>query len=371
MPTNSTGNKLHDELGEKVSDEGIVGEEKGFDPKNAEADSVSSVDKAGEAAPTAKPLPKTKAGMVQAAYDKLNAMKKDDVKKTVEKMMYEAKAEDAEEDDDEDDEDMEDDESMMSKTNEKKKKGSMKEDIEALVDSEATLSEGFKEKAEVIFEAALKSKVSEHVERLEESYAKELAEETDRIQNDLVEKVNDYLTYVVEGWVEENKLAIENGLRAEIAESFMGSLKNLFAEHYVDVPESKVDLVDELAKKNETLEEELNNSVKRSIRLNEKVKDLTREQLIREAAADLTETQAEKLRSLSEDLDFDSAETFEKKIDTLKESYFAESGKKKTPSSMTSDDFLAEEAGTEDEDQNIDVSPTMARYLDAISRSNK
>jgi len=368
MPINNDGSKLHDELGgNKVSDEGIVGEEKGFDPENAEADSVSSVDSAADAAPKAKPLPKTKAGMVQAAYDKLNAMKKDDVAKMVEKMMSEAKEEEEGEDDEDDMEDGESEMSMEKKTKKegKKKDHSMKEDIQALVDSEATLSEGFKEKAEVIFEAALKSKISDHVERLEEAYTRELAEETDRIQSDLVEKVDGYLTYVVENWVEDNKLAIENGLRTEIAESFMGSLKNLFSEHYVEVPDSKVDLVDELAKKNSNLEEELNSSVNRSIRLNEKVKDLTREKIISEAASDLTETQAERLRSLSEDLDFDSEETFEKKISTLKESYF---GTDKPISG--NDDLLAEDSEAQTDEETTEVSGSMARYLDAISRSN-
>ena len=371
MPKSSTDNKLHDELGGyKVSDEGIVGEEKGHDPESAEADSVSSVDKAADAAPKAKPLPKTKAGMVQAAYDKLNAMKKDDVAKMVEKMMSEAKEADMDDYDDDEDEDDEDESKMSSEKYRKegkgKKNGSMKEDIQALVDSEATLSEGFKEKAEVIFEAALKSKVSDHVERLEEQYTKELAEETDRIQTEMVDKVNEYLDYVVENWIEENKIAIENGLRAEVAESFMGSLRNLFAEHYVDVPDSKVDLVDELAKKNANLEEELSSSVKRSIRLNEKVKELNRDKVIREAAADLTETQAEKLGSLAEDLEFDGVEAFQKKISTLKESYFS-AGTVSDHSS--SDDFLGEEAGLAD-DKNRDVSDRMAQYLDALSRSN-
>ena len=377
MPTNSTGTELHDELGgdtRKVSDEGIVGvdEEKGPSGKPTEVAKgagVDEVDKGSDAAPKAKPLPKTKAGMVQAAYDKLNAMKKDDVKKTVEKMMYEAKDAEAEDEDEED----EDDESTSEYMKERKKgkkhhaKEDFDADLNALVESEATLSEGFKEKAEVIFEAAVKSKVSEHVENLEEQYTKELAEETDRIQNEMVESVNGYLDYVVENWMEENKLAIENGLRAEIAESFMGSLKNLFAEHYVEVPDSKVDLVDELAKKNESLEEELNSSVKRSIRLNEKVKDLTREKVIREAAADLTETQAEKLRSLAEDMEFDSVDTFEKKIDTLKESYFSGSEDSGETHTSSGADLLGEEI---ESDETHNVSDRMASYLDALSRSN-
>src|SRR6056297_193242 len=321
-------NNLRDELvDDKVSDEGITDLDEAMDGTG-----IDAVKKGVAAAPKAKPLPKTKAGMIKAAYDKMSEMKKDDLAKAVEKMMYDEMYEAKEEEDMEDDE-----ESEMSKANEKKMKknekmhkDSMKEDIEALVDSEATLSEGFKEKAEVIFEAALNAKVGERVEELEESYQQELTEETDRIQTELVEKVDGYLNYVVENWMEDNKLAIENGLRAEIAESFMGALKGVFQEHYVEVPEGKTNVVDELANKVDTLEEELNNSVRKSMTLKEKVQDLTREKIIREAADDLTVSQAEKLRGLAEGIDFENEEAFTQKVDTLKESYFGEGTEKKS-----------------------------------------
>jgi hypothetical protein len=357
MPKDNNGNELHDELGgNKVSDEGIVGEEKGFDPANAESDSVAAVSKASDTAPKAKPLPKTKAGMVQAAYDKMNAMKKDDLKKTLEKFMMEYDAEAGEE------------EMPQTTSGNGQQSESFDSDLKALVDSEATLSEGFKEKAEVIFEAALSSKVSEHVQRLEESYAKELAEETDRVREELVEKVDGYLNYVVESWMEDNKLAIENGLRADIAESFMGALKGVFTEHYVEVPESKTDLVDELAGKVEKLEEELNGSVQRSITLNERVKELSREKIIREAAGNLSETQAEKLKSLVEEVDFESEEAFTKKVSTIKESYFSGKGSS-TPETSTSitqgDDLISEDTG---EEETRTVSPSMARYVEALKK---
>lgn len=370
----SNDSKLRDDLvNDKVSDEGIANLDEAKDPSGkvgkppevAKSAGVDELDKADDAAPKAKPLPKTKAGLIKAAYDKMDAMKKDDLAKAVEKMMYEAKEE-------EDEDDMEGGDSEMSKTEgkgkykkeAKKKDHSMKEDLDALVSSEATLSEGFKEKAEVIFEAALNAKVGERIEELEESYQQELAEETDRIQSELVEKVDGYLNYVIENWMEDNKLAIENGLRAEIAESFMGALKGVFQEHYVEVPESKVDLVDELASKVDRLEEELNDSVTRAMSLKEQVKGLTREKIIAEASDDLTVSQAEKLRKLAEGIDFENEEIFAEKIDTIKESYF---GDEENSSKKMFED-TAIDADVAEEQEN--VSGSMARYLDALRRDS-
>jgi hypothetical protein len=370
---------LRDDLvNDKVSDEEIANLDEAKKAKEvAKGTGVDEVDKAANAAPKAKPLPKTKAGMIKAAYDKMHSMNKDDLAKTVEKMMYEAKEKEGD-----DEEDMEDGDSEMSKTNEKygkkkkanekyKKDHSMKEDIQALVDSEATLSEGFKEKAETIFEAALNAKVGERIEELEENYQEELAEETDRIQSELVEKVDGYLNYVIENWMEDNKLAIENGLRAEIAESFMGALKGVFQEHYVEVPESKVDVVDELAGKVDRLEDELNESVTRAMTLKEQVQSLTREKIVNEAADDLTVAQAEKLRGLTEGIDFENEETFEEKVATIKESYFGEDTR--TSSSNTASTMFEETGIDADvaEDQDENLSGPMAQYVAALKRANK
>lgn len=370
---------LRDDLvNDKVSDEEIANLDEAKKAKEvAKGTGVDEVDKASDAAPKAKPLPKTKAGMIKAAYDKMHSMNKDDLAKTVEKMMYEAKEKEGD-----DEEDMEDGDSEMSKTNEKygkkkkanekyKKDHSMKEDIQALVDSEATLSEGFKEKAETIFEAALNAKVGERIEELEENYQEELAEETDRIQSELVEKVDGYLNYVIENWMEDNKLAIENGLRAEIAESFMGALKGVFQEHYVEVPESKVDVVDELAGKVDRLEDELNESVTRAMTLKEQVQSLTREKIVNEAADDLTVAQAEKLRGLTEGIDFENEGTFEEKVATIKESYFGEDAR--TSSSNTASTMFEETGIDADvaEDQDENLSGPMAQYVAALKRANK
>lgn len=333
--------ELQDELVEdvEVSDEEL---EEAHDPENAETQSVASVDKAANVT-TQQPkrkgdksnseaMPKTKAALLQAAYNKMSKMKKGDMEKA-----YEAMCEGT----------WDEDESIME--------SNFDEDLNALVESEATLSEGFKDKAGIIFEAALKSKLSEHVERLEEQYAEELAEETARIQSDLVEKVDGYLNYVVEQWMDNNKLAVETGLRTEISESFMAQLHQVFTEHYIEVPESKVDLVDELAAKVEELEEQVSTHVDANIELKESVKTLKREAIIRESAIGLSETQAEKLKSLVEDVDFEDADTFATKVATIKESYFKE----------TKADVISEEAQIEDTTE-VQVSPVMQRYLDAL-----
>lgn len=235
------------------------------------------------------------------------------------------------------------------------------EDLDALVNDEATLSEDFKAKTAVIFEAAVKSKLAEEVDRLEEAYAAELTEATALLSEEMVGKVDSYLNYVVENWMEENKLAVQSGLRAEIAEGFMGKLKDLFVESYVDVPESKVDLVDELATAYEELEESANEAIAKSIELGEEVQGLQRAAIIRESSKDLAETQVEKLEALTADIDFVSEEAFTAKVATLKESYF--SAKASTPTPMIEED-ADEAAGI------VETTDTMAQYLKAIRKSS-
>lgn len=234
------------------------------------------------------------------------------------------------------------------------------DDLNALVDNEATLSEEFKEKTAVIFEAAVKSKVAAEINRLEEAYAVELEEEVSTIKTDLVEKVDSYLNYVVENWMEENKLAIQTGLRAEIAEGFMNGLKDLFVENYIEVPESKVDLVDDLAEQVEELEEKLNKSTAQAMEVSEELETLKREAIIREASKDLAETQVEKLKTLAGDIDFVSEEAFTTKVATIKESYFT----KATAETVTEE---VEEEG----DAIVETSDVMSRYIKAIQQASK
>lgn len=237
-----------------------------------------------------------------------------------------------------------------------------KEDLDALVASEATLSEGFREKAATIFEAAFSAKVDAEINRLEESYNEQLAEETASIKADLVEKVDNYLNYVVEQWMEENSLAVEQGLRTEIAEDFMTALKSVFTEHYIQVPEAKVDLVDGLAEQVATLEEQLAKVTEHNIALAESVRDLNRAAIIAEAAEGLTVAQAEKLAELAEGVDFESDSAFAKKVATIKESYFPA----KKP-------VIAEELEVSEDENGMEVSssPLMQAYLEAIAKSTK
>ena len=330
--------------------------EEAHDPKNAEAQSIASVKGAEGKGKTAKEpggkggakdpmqkLPGTKAGMINAMYMKASKMKKEELAGMFNKIMGETVAEE-----------LETDAQPMVEY-----QADFSQDLDALIESEATLSEEFKAKTAVIFEAAIKSKLSEEIDRLEESYANELEEELSATKADLVEKVDSYLNYVVEGWMEENKLAVQSGLRTEIAEKFMTSLKDLFTESYIEVPESKVDLVDELAAEVEELEEALNGSMQKAIQVSEELEMMKRSEVIREASKDLAETQVEKLAKLVEDIDFEDTETFAEKVKVVKESYF----KKETVESVI-------EETTEDDDGNImESSTSMAQYINAIRKS--
>ena len=241
-------------------------------------------------------------------------------------------------------------------------KADFKDDLKALVAEEATLSDEFKQKAEIIFEAAIQSKLTDEIDRLEEKYNEELEAEIQSTKSDLVEKVDNYLNYVVENWMEDNKLAVQSGLRTEIAEKFMNNLKDLFTESYIDVPESKVDLVDDLAAEVEELEETLNNQTAKTIAMTEELEGYQREAVIREASNDLAETQIEKLKSLTDSIDFDDVEQFADKVNTVKESYF----KKRQ---MTSEFDMELEEDTDD--NTVETSGSMSQYLTALKSQIK
>ena len=295
-------------------------EKEAHDPKNAEAQSIASVDAAEKKAPIAKKRKGDKGTSEPMQKGDAGAMKAESV-------------------------DID---------------GDFSEDLNALVESEATLSDEFKAKTAVIFEAAVKSKISTEINRLETEYADQLAEEVSETKNDLVEKVDSYLNYVVEQWMDDNKLAIQSGLRSEIAEGFMDKLKDLFVESYVEVPESKVDLVDELATANEELEEQYNEAVAKAMTISEELETYKREAIIREASKDLAETQVEKLAKLAEAIDFESEEAFAVKIATLKESYF---------SHKTATSIIAEESEDDTADDTVHTSAAMESYLNAIRKT--
>jgi len=319
-------------------------------------------------------VPKTKAGVIQAAVDMLKSARKEDAQKLFAKMV---KVDEGEEEDSV--KSAEDAANVTKPVGQPKGKGADEkhgekvkakveaidydEDLDALISEEATLSDGFKQKAGTIFEAVLTSKLTQEVDRLESEYASNLEEEVADIQKDLVEKVNSYLDYVVENWMKENELAVENGLRTEIAEEFMTSLQSVFKEHYIEVPEGKVDLVDELNEQVNELEETLNKTTEDNIKLHSSVQEFERKEVVREQSEGLAETEAEKLASLVEDIEFDNRETFENKVKTVKESYF----KGEVTETVDEVDSLL---GEDNADESV-VSESMSRYTQAITKFNK
>ena len=315
-------------------------------------------DEKKESAPKVS-VPKTKAGVIQAAVDMLKAARKEDAQKMFAKLVSIDGEEDSVKSMDTATK------GAPSKVAEPKAKAKVEsidfdEDLENIIKEEATLSDGFRDKASTIFEAVLTSKLTEEIDRLESEYAQNLEDEISEVQNDLVEKVNGYLDYVVEQWMTENELQVQQGLRTEIAEEFMTSLHNVFTEHYVDVPESKVDLVDELNEEKTELEEALNKSTQDNIDLHQKVQSFEKQDVIREQSEGLAETEAEKLASLVEDVEFDNRDSFENKVKTVKESYF----KKEVNESVDEvDSLLGEENVSEEE-----ISSSMARYTQAINK---
>ena len=235
----------------------------------------------------------------------------------------------------------------------------VKEHVDALMNGEGDLSEEFKRKAATVFEAAVKSKVRDEVTRLEDEYKTELDESIKSTKTELTEKVDNYLNYVVEEWMKENELAIERGLKGEIAEDFISGLKQLFEDHYVDIPDEKYDVLEAQSDKITELENKLNESMEKIVTLNNKASSLIREQVISESTSDLADTEIEKFKSLTDDVEFTNEESFREKLDTLKESYFPKS---KPVETQTVDDV---ETGTA---QDIDTTDSMKAYMTALGK---
>ena len=242
---------------------------------------------------------------------------------------------------------------------EKIKSISVKEDVAALTEGEE-LSEEFKEKAAIIFEAAVKSKTREEITRIHDSLTSEFDVKLSEQVEGLTEKVDTYLNYVVDEWMKENELAIERGLKGEIAEDFISGLKQLFEDHYIDVPNEKYDVLEAQSEKIDELESKINNVMERNVALKTDKSGLVREQVISEASEDLTDTEIEKFKSLVEDVDFVDEESFRAKLDTLKDNYFP-----KTAVEQSLDD---EDGGTA---QDIDTTEAMGAYMSAISRNQQ
>jgi hypothetical protein len=229
------------------------------------------------------------------------------------------------------------------------------------------LSEENAEKAKTIFKAAVMSKVQEVSEEMKAQYESELKTTVETVKGDLSEAVDKYLTYCAEEWTKENELAIERGLRSEMTEGFIEGLKTLFVEHYVDVPEDKYDVIDELANRLDEMEQKLDGEVTRNMDITEELDTLKRDNVVSDASKDLTETQKEKLSSLAEGVDFKDAEDFAEKISEIKEAYFPAEGESVVEETLVvegSEEFKVEESTLVQKD------PTMAKYTQAISKLN-
>ena len=239
----------------------------------------------------------------------------------------------------------------------------IKADVDALV-GDSDLSEEFKQKAATIFEAAIKAKVKEESQRLQGEYETKLEEDTEAHKAELVEKVDSYLNYVVEEWMQENKIAIERGIKGEIAEDFIGGLKKLFEDHYIDVPDEKYNVLEDQASKIEDLEKKLNEEIEKNVKLNKDNGELKKEEIIKKSSEDLTDVQAEKFNKLAEEVEYSNEEDFTSKVKTIKESYF---GAKEEAKSNDIDDVAVGD-GSEQVDP-ADLTNSMAAYTAAISKT--
>lgn len=299
--------------------------------------------------------------MVKAISDKLS---KTDEKKLV--AMYNSIVKEAvhnnEDDEDEDDETKKELAKAKKEATEKRiKEIKVKEDVDALISGENELSDEFKDKASTIFEAAVKSKVRTEIERLEDEYSKELTEQSDKAKDELVEKVDSYLDYVVQEWMKENELAIERGLKGEISEDFIAGLKQLFEDHYIDVPDEKYDVLEAQSKKIEELEEQLNLQIEKDKELHSEIGELTKDSIIKDVSDDLVDTEVEKFKGLVEDVDYSDAESYKSKLETLKESYFPKRTEEQSTNEISDDEPVNE----------VETSGKMAEYMSAISKTHE
>ena len=310
---------------------------------------------------------KSKKEALNAMYDmahKMEKMSAGDAKKMAEKMMKMGAHEMAH--GSKEDGAHEDDEEKKESVENRLKSIDVSEHVNALMNGEGDLSEEFKRKAATVFEAAVKSKVRSEVERMEEEYRTELEENINTTKGELTEKVDTYLNYVVEEWMKENELAIERGLKGEIAEDFISGLKQLFEDHYVDVPDEKYDVLEAQSEKISELEGRINEMMEKSIEMKTTNASLVKEQVLSELSSDLAETEIEKFKGLVEDVDYSNEESYREKLATLKESYFPKVKPSDTPVAETIDDV---ETGNAQSD--IDTTDSMAAYMTAIGRTVK
>ena len=248
---------------------------------------------------------------------------------------------------------------------EEEEKYDVEADVAALLQGEE-LSEEFQDKAKTIFETAIKTKVAEIKEELQESYATALVEELDKIKAGLTERVDSYLEYVADEWIQENQIQVEAGLKTEMTESFLEGMKSLFEEHYVTIPEDKYDVLNSMVDKLDEMESKLNEQIDRNVALNRRLAESNADGVFAAVSEGLADTQKEKLATLAENVEFESETDYREKLETLKESYFPS----KTSAPKNTSENLSEEVST-DEVASVDVAPRMQAYLDILSRAAK
>jgi len=307
----------------------------------------------------------TKAEIARNIVEFLKGSDEETVAETYSKIVEAVKEEDEDEEDKDEDEEDEDDEEDVKESNEIES-DLVEMDIEddlSKISEALELSEENSEKARTIFKAAVSSKVAEIKEELESTYSENLKTSVDKVKGDLSEAVDKYLSYCAEEWTKENELAIERGLRSEMTDNFIDGLKTLFVEHYVEVPEDKYNVIDELANRLDEMEEKLDNEVSKNMEVVEENDQLKRGNVIREACADLTESQTEKMVSLAEGVDFNSAEDFSDKVEELKNAYFPKD------ENIAEDTKVEEGTGdfSSDSEEKV-IDPTMNQYSSAISK---
>ncbi len=299
-----------------------------------------------------EPMPHLEKDGSQLSEDKDDDDDKDDDKDDKKKKS------DDDEDDDEDDED--------SKKMEEAWKKSLSEDVAAILASESSLSESFRKKAATIYEARVIDRVNQIVEQLEKDYVEALEESIVSLRDQFAEQIDQYLNYVVENWMKENEVAVETGLRAELTEEFIAGLKNLFAEHYIDVPAEKVDLVEELAGKVADLESQLNEEIKRGMGYKQEIIEGKKNEVLSTVCEGLTQTQVEKVRSLAESVEFTAEGEYKEKLQTIRENFFPTGVK--TSNDATKVLTEATEPAGSDEKKPQAISPDVAHYVQALGR---
>jgi len=342
-------------------DEEEVEESKASVKKEEEEEGEEEDEEEEEPAAESIQIPKTKNQMLKNIYDEVNKMLKSDLSTKYESILSATKTVVKEEEVKEEAETTK----IQAVTPQEIATPNVEDDVEALVAGEEGLSEEFKKKASTIFEAAVHAKVVEEVNVRMEEQQKEMEAGKEEFQKELTEKVDGYLTYVVEEWMKENELAIERGIRSELVEDFMSGLKTLFTEHYIDLPEEKVDMVDDLFTKVEELEGSLDEEINRGVELQKELAQFKKEDALKEATKDLADTDSEKIAKLAEGIEFENTEQYIEKLSVLKESYFPKSEAVTSEITETDENI---EVSAEESTEKLDES--MQHYTSAIRRYN-